>query len=156
MRGIMPGKGDRFSNEACIAAGTEVFGKREQRPINDVAVGVARLGPFFRWEELEPLRPVAARMLSAKYPREQVAQRPHPVECNQQADRPLAYVARAPRSTAELFQTTRGQVMHQRVVGEPGKDGVQTVDLLTDRRAFGRDQAQGCTNARPEVAPGRF
>ena len=73
-------------------------------------------------EEHEPLRPVAVGVLRAHHAQQQVADRLDAPERQQQLDRTLADVARAPAAARVLLQAARRQVVHERVVREPGHD----------------------------------
>ena len=87
-------------------------------------------------EKHEPLRPVAVGVLVAEDPHENVADRLRATEGEQQFHRPLGHVAGAPATAGILFQTTRGEVVDERVMDEPGQDLGQSLDL-PGKGAFG-------------------
>ena len=107
--------------QAGVSTGQQVIGQRHQRPEDDVAVRI--VGPAVRITrvEHEPLRPVAIGVLRRKDPAQQVAQCVKPAQRQQQLGGALADIAGAPAATGELLQPTRGEVVHQRVVRQPGQ-----------------------------------
>ena len=105
-----------------VVRGEEVLGQREQRPEYDVAMGIAGPNGALALEKHEPLRPVAVGVLVAKDPHQDVADRLRAAEGEQQFHRALGHVAGTPAAAGILFQTTRGEVVDERVMDEPGQD----------------------------------
>ena len=67
-------------------------------------------------EEHEPLRPVAVGSLRLHHPQQQITHRRGVAEREQQLDRALADVARAPAAARVLLEPARRQVVDERVV----------------------------------------
>ena len=106
--------GDRLVEEAEIVGRLDIVAERLQRPDDDVAVAVA-VADMGVGLEHEPLRPVAAVLvLLGEDDREDLAHRRSCSERQQELDRPLADVARAPGGAAVLLEPVRhGQVDHR-------------------------------------------
>ena len=137
-----PGQG--FVEEAEVARLLDIVAQRLQRPDDDVAMAAA--GPDLRIGlEHEPLRPVAALLVSARRRRPSGCPRTVP-SCSideEELDRPLADVARAPGGAGVLLEPVRnGQVDH-RIMREPGQEGVLRVDIgaRPRRSRISRDMA---------------
>ena len=107
---------------SAIAGSDEILSEHHQRPEHDVAVRVAGTDVPLAFEEHEPLRPIAVGILLPHHPEEHVAYRLHAAQREQQLDRPLADVASAPAAAGVLLETSRREVMHERVVCEPRHD----------------------------------
>ena len=100
-----------------VAAREQVLGEREQRPEHDVAVRVAGADAALALEEHEPLRPVAVAAFCAFESRAATGRASAPcAEREQQLDRTLADVARAPAAARELLEAARREIVDQRVV----------------------------------------
>ena len=93
-------------------------------------------------EEHEPLRPVAVGVLRRVGAQQQVAHRRRAAQGQQHLQRTLADVARAPAAARVLLQPARRQVMHERVVDEPGHDLGELCDAAGQRAVRRRAQAQ--------------
>ena len=130
-----------------IAAGQQVLREREQRPEHDVAVRVCRADAALAFEEHEPLRPIAVRVLVAEHAQQQLAHRCRAPEREQQLDRTLAHVARAPAAARVLLEAARREMVDPRVVREPGQDGRNARHIHRCRRL----QNQRTGHAVPEA-----
>ena len=116
--------------------------EREQRPEDDVAVRVGRPDAALALEEHEPLRPVAVGVLVGEDAQQQVAQRLPAAERQQQLDRTLADVARAP---AAARSTARGRAARG---SGSARCGRTRAGCPADRRRRSRtDCAAGALNA---------
>ena len=139
-----------------VLAGEQVLGERVHRPEDDVAVRVGRPDGAFAIEEHEPLRPVAVGVLVGEDAQQQVAQRLPAAERQQQLDRTLAHVARAPAAAGVLLEPTRREVVDQGIVGVPGENVLQTGDVVHERTGCGRAQRDRPGHRRPEPGRGRL
>ena len=130
-----------------IVAGQQVLREREQRPEHDVAVRVSRADAALAIEEHEPLRPIAVLVLVAEHAQQQLAHRCRAPEREQQLDRTLAHVARAPAAARVLLEAARREMVYPRVVREPGQDGRNARHIRRCRRL----QNQRTGHAVPEA-----
>ena len=149
---VVADEGHLGSEDRCVADREQVLTDRQQRPVDDVAVGVLLAVLSRGRHELERLRPVAAGVLGAQHPQQHIPDLVVAVQCGQQADRPLADVAGAPPATGVLLEPAGREVVHQGVVGEP-REGVG------DGRDLGRlggvaveGEVQRAGEAGPEVS----
>ena len=121
---------DRLIQEPEIARRLDIIAQRLQRPHDDVAVAVPVADLRIRLEH-EPLRPVALRfVLLRKDDPQDLPDRGVMLEREQELDRPLADVARAPGRAARLLQTMRHGQVHHGVLRQPGEDRVDRRDTL--------------------------
>ncbi len=137
----------RRVEERGIVRGEQILREREQRPEDDVAVRVAGADAALALEEHEPLRPVAVGILRREDAQQQIAERREAAEREQQLDRPLADVARAPAAARVLLEPARREVVDQRIVREPGQDLGDAADL---GRRDGRMDGDAAAEVRPE------
>ena len=131
-----------------IVAGQQVLCECEQRPEHDVAVRISRTDAALAFEEHEPLRPIAVLVLVAEYAQQQLAHRFRAPEREQQLDRTLAHVARAPAAARVLLEPARREMVYPRVVREPGQDGRNARHVHRCRRL----QNQRTGHAVPEAS----
>ena len=131
---VLPPPRDRLVEEREIVGGLDVVAQRLERPDDHVAVAVpvADLGVGL---EHEPLRPVATRLVLLREDDPQdLLDRRVVLERQQELDRPLADVARAPGRAAVLLQAVRHGEMHHRVVREPREYGIERGDVAGRHR----------------------
>ena len=115
---------DRLVEEGKIAGGLDIVAERLERPDDDVAVRLPVLHHGIGFEH-EPLRPVAALfVLLSEENAQNLFDRLIVLERQQEFDRALAHVARAPGAAGILFETMRRGEMNHRVMRKPGKDRV--------------------------------
>ncbi len=143
--------GNAFSHQRVVTGGAEVIAERQQRPVDDVSVRLALPRRPVPREEVERLWPIAAFVLRGQHQQQQLAQLIVRTECEQESDRALGDVARAPGATAVLLEPAGRQVVDERIVGEPGQHRRDLVELPAGRR-IGRLQAEGSAQGLPEVA----
>ena len=134
-----------------VVRGEQILRERQQRPEDDVAVRVAGSDAALALEEHEPLRPVAVGILVAEDAQQELAHGLEAAEREQQLDRPLAHVARAPAAARILLEPARREVVDQRVVGEPRQDLRQRPEAGRRRCVRGRVQVERARHARPEA-----
>ena len=168
---VLAPPGDRLVEKREIVRGLDIVAERLQRPDDDVAMAVPvadlRVGL-----EHEPLRPVAARLLLLREDDPQdLLDRRVVLEREQELDRALAHVARAPGGAAGLLEAMRHGQVHHGVLREPGEDRVDRGDALAvaaqaqvagdvlpvprgGREARGIVDAPGVFRREPSASPG--
>ena len=115
---------DRLIEESKIAGSFDIVAERLERPDDNVPGQLLALNGGVGFEH-EPLRPVAAvRILLGEYYAQDFLHRLVMLERQQQFDRALANIARAPSAAGILLEPTRGGEMDHTVVREPGKDRI--------------------------------
>ena len=135
-----------FVEKGKIAGGLDIVAERLERPDDDVAVRLLVLHDGIGFEH-EPLRPVAALLvLLSEEDAQDLFDRLIVFERQQEFDRALADVARAPGAAGILFETMRRSEMDHCVMRKPGED---RVDGKSVRRILGAPDP----NAAGEVAP---
>ncbi len=161
--------GDRFSGvratrieerhalvEHCAIAGSdEILSEHHQRPEHDVAVRVAGTNVPLALEEHEPLRPITVGILLPHDPQQHVAYRLHATQGEQQFDRSLADIARAPAASGVLLEASRRQVVHERIVCEPRDDVRDTGERLLQRARLRSRHGQCRNDAFPRLGKNR-
>ena len=117
---------DCLVEESKVAGRFDIVAERLERPDDDVAVRLLILHNGIGFEH-EPLRPVAAVLvLLGKEDAQDLLDLLIVLERQQEFDRALADVARAPRAAGILFEAVRRGEMDHPVMCEPGKDRVDS------------------------------
>src|SRR5262249_12131561 len=98
---------------------------------------VTRADAALALEKHEPLRPVAKRILISHHAQQHIAYRLDAIQGEQQLDRALAHIPCAPTPTGELLQTSRREVVNQRVLSEPRHDFRESPQSISIRIAGG-------------------
>ena len=142
---------DRLVEESKIAGGLDIVAERLERPDDDVAMRLPVLHHGIGFEH-EPLRPVAALLvLLGEEDAQDLFDRLIMLERQQEFDRALADVTRAPRAAGILFETVRRGEMDHPVMREPGED---RVDGERVRRILGAPHPNAARKVSPEAIGG--
>ena len=122
---ILPPPRNRLVEEREIVRGLDVVAERLERPDDHVAVAVPVPDRAIGLEH-EPLRPVATRLVLLREDDPQdLLDRLVVLERQQELDRALACVARAPRGAPVLLQAMRHGEVHHGVVREPREQRIE-------------------------------
>ena len=128
-----------------IPRSRKISGQRQQRPEDDVSVGILAAVVALAFEHAEPLRPIAVRLLLREGARQKIVQGLETTEGEEHFKGDLHDVARPPVAAGILFEPAWSEVMDERVVDEPGQDFTEPRGVTGHRTVGGRmnPQSQG-------------